>query len=137
MMQAQYRNIGGTESLWVNHTVRTCADGVRPASSGPRSTSPAARSSTTPVQQQIYGNVGSDGLHRWMGSLAVDKHGQHGARLQRSSSTMNPDIRYDGRLATDPLNTLPQGETTMLPGGGSQAATAAPARASAGATTAR
>ncbi len=43
MMQAQYRNIGGTESLWVNHTVGPRGRG-RTGSSGRRSTSPAARS---------------------------------------------------------------------------------------------
>ena len=28
MMQAQYRNLSGTESLWVNHTVKTAVNGV-------------------------------------------------------------------------------------------------------------
>ena len=69
---------------------------------------------TTPVQQQIYGNVGSDGLHRWMGSLAVDKDGNMALGYSVSSGTVSPDIRYAGRLAGDTLGTLPQGETTML-----------------------
>src|ERR1700675_841510 len=31
------------------------------------------------------------------------------------SVSVSPDIRYAGRLSTDPLNTLPQTEVTMLP----------------------
>jgi hypothetical protein len=117
MMQAQYRNIGGTESLWVNHTVRTgnlstSANGIQWAQIDVT----GGIITLAPVQQQIYGNVGGDNVHRWMGSLAVDKDGNLALGYSASSSTLNPDIRYAGRLATDPLNTLPQGETTMLPG---------------------
>ena len=74
-----------------------------------------------------------------MGSLAVDKNGDMALGYSVSSATLNPDIRYAGRLASDPLNTLPQGETTMLPGvtRGTQTATAAAALHRAGATTAR
>ena len=115
MMQAQYRNIGGTESLWVNHTVRTSSsgpDGIQWAQLDVTGGTVA----TAPVQQQIYGNVGSDGLYRWMGSLAVDKDGNMAVGYSVSSSSVNPDIRYAGRLSTDPSSTLPQGETTMLSG---------------------
>jgi hypothetical protein len=71
---------------------------------------------TTPVQQQVYGNLGGDGIHRWMGSLAVDRNGDMALGYSASSSAVNPDIRYAGRLASDPLNTLPQGETSLLAG---------------------
>jgi hypothetical protein len=119
MMQNQYRNLGGTESLWVNHTVRT-------SSTGPNGIQWAQINvtggtvNTTPVQQQIYGNVGADGLHRWMGSLAVDAQGDMALGYSTSKAGVNPDIRYNGRLASDPLNTLPQGEATLQVGGGSQ-----------------
>jgi hypothetical protein len=119
MMQNQYRNLGGTESLWVNHTVRT-------SSTGPNGIQWAQINvtggtvNTTPVQQQIYGNVGADGLHRWMGSLAVDGQGNMALGYSTSKAGVNPDIRYNGRLASDPLNTLPQGEATLQVGGGSQ-----------------
>jgi hypothetical protein len=36
---------------------------------------------------------------------------------------MNPAVRYAGRVSTDPLNTLAQGETTLFPGTGSQTGT--------------
>src|SRR5207253_11514603 len=70
---------------------------------------------TTPVQQQIYGNVASDGVGRWMGSLAVDKFGNMALGYSASSLLVQPDLRYAGRLATDPLNTLPQGEAALIP----------------------
>ena len=115
MMQAQYRNLNGTESLWVNHTVKTAVNGVTGIQWAKINVT-GGTISAAPVQQQIYGNVGSDGLHRWMGSLAVDKDGNMALGYSVSSSTVNPDIRYAGRLASDPVNTLPQGETTMLAG---------------------
>jgi hypothetical protein len=119
MMQAQYRNIGGVESLWVNHTVRTgaaTATGIQWAQinvTGGTIVSP-------PVQQQIYGNLSADGIHRWMGSLAVDRAGNMALGYSATNATNNPSIRYNGRLSTDALNTLPQGEATMISGAGSQ-----------------
>ena len=41
-----------------------------------------------------------------------------------SSSTMFPGIRYSGRLATDPVNTLPQGEGVFVNGTGAQTGSA-------------
>jgi len=119
MMQNQYSNIGGTESLWVNHTVRTSAsgpDGIQWAQIDVTGGTVA----TTPAQQQIYGNLGSDGLGRWMGSLAVDHLGDVALGYSTSKASVNPDIRYTGRLVGDTANTLPQGETTLQTGGGSQ-----------------
>jgi hypothetical protein len=109
MMQNQYRNIGGVESIWLNHAVNSpigiqwvqinvTGNNVNP----------------TPVQEQTY-NPG-DGLNRFMGSLAVDKQGNMALGYSVSSSAIFPDIRYAGRLASDPVNTLPQTEVTMLNG---------------------
>jgi hypothetical protein len=116
MNSAQYTNLGGAESLWVNHTVRCCG-----LTNGPAGVHwlqvdlTGGTVSATPVQEQIYPGT-SDGLHRWMGSVAVDKLGDLALGYSVSSATLNPDIRYAGRFAGDPLGTLPQTETTMLPG---------------------
>ena len=86
-MQNQYRNLGGTESLWVNHTVRT-------GTSTPNGIQWAQINVTggfitqTPVQQQIYGNLGGDGVHRWMGSLAVDGQGNMALGYSASNASM-------------------------------------------------
>jgi hypothetical protein len=54
-----------------------------------------------------------------MGSIAMDKQGNLALGYSASSASINPAIRYTGRLATDPLNVL-QGESTILNGTGSQ-----------------
>jgi len=115
MMQAQYRNIGGVESLWVNHTTGTASASTPVSIQWGQINVTGGTVSTTIVQQQIYNN-GADGLNRFMGSLAVDKQGNMALGYTAGSATIAPDIRYAGRLATDPLNTLPQTEVTMLTG---------------------
>ena len=72
-----------------------------------------------PVQRQLFSNAG-DGLHRWMPSLAVDKDGNMAVGYSVSNTGVNPSIRYSGRFAGDALNSLPQTETVLVAGGGSQ-----------------
>src|SRR6266540_3896663 len=115
MMQAQYLNISGVESLWVNHTVRCCGPGSPAGIQWAQIDVTGGNVATTPVQQQLYPSA-SDGLHRWMGSLAVDKKGDMALGYSVANASTNPDIRYAGRLARDPPGTLPQTETTMLSG---------------------
>ena len=63
-----------------------------------------------------------DSTWRWMGSIASDNQGNIALGFSASSSSINPQIRYAGRLATDPLNTL-SGEQHLFDGTGSQSAT--------------
>ena len=55
-----------------------------------------------------------------MPSLAVDRTGNMMIGYTTSSSTMKPGIKYAGRLAGDLVNTLPQTETTLIQGLGTQ-----------------
>ena len=71
MMQNQYRNLGGTESLWVNHTVRTSF----------------ARSERDPV--------GTDRCHR---RHDLD---DAGAAADLRQCRQRRDTPLDGRLAVD------------------------------------
>ena len=115
-----YQNLGGTESLYVSHTVNNNQNSTGPT--GIRwyqfnvtgSTIPAAA-----VQQQTFTN-GADLLWRWMPSIAVDGQGNMAIAYSTSSNTSEPSIRYAGRRAGDPLNTLAQGEAVMQAGGGHQ-----------------
>ena len=121
MMQAQYRNINGVESLWVNHTINSGSNATDPVGiQWAQINVTGGNVNTTPVQQQIYGNLVTngvgDGIGRWMGSLAVDKNGDMALGYSAASLTTAPDLRYAGRLAGDPLNTLAQGEATLLGG---------------------
>ena len=109
MMQAQYANLNGVESVWVQHTVRS-PDAIQWAQLDVTGGTIAP----TPIQQQVY--PANDGLYRWMGSLALDRNGDMALGYSVANATTMPDIRYAGRLSTDPLGTLPQTETTLLPG---------------------
>jgi hypothetical protein len=119
MYRLSYRNFVTHESLVVNHTVDLGADvaGVRWYELRSPNTAPVI------YQQGTYGP--SDGLSRWMGSLAMD--GQGNMLLGFSSSGPNwpdyPGIRYTGRLAGDPLGQMPQGEGVFWAGTGSQTST--------------
>ncbi|MCP5048665.1 MAG: hypothetical protein GY940_15955, partial [bacterium] len=66
------------------------------------------------------GTYDPDSNHRWMGSVAGDKNGNIAMGYSVSSSSMKPAIRYAGRLSTDPLGQLSQGEATMTAGTGHQ-----------------
>ncbi len=120
-----YQNRSGTESLWASQTV--CTDAACTGPTGTRwyqfnvsgGTFPA-----TPVQQQTWTN-GGDGLWRWMGSIAVDNAGNTAIGYSTSSTIVEPSIRYAGRLASDSLNDLGQGEAIMIAGGGHQTNAAA------------
>jgi len=71
------------------------------------------------------GTYAPDGDHRWMGSIAMDVAGNIGLGYSVSSETVYPSIRYTGRLVTDLLGVLPQGEGTIIAGSGSQTHSAA------------
>jgi len=118
-----YQNLGGVESVWSSHTVNNNQGGTGPT--GIRwyqfnmtgNTIPA-----TPAQQQTFTN-GGDGLWRAMPSINVDNQGNVAIGYTASSATVDPGIRYAGRLAGDPLNTMAQGEAIMTPGTGHQTST--------------
>jgi len=112
MMQLQYRNLNGVESLWATHSV--ASGGVI----GIRWYEIRNLSGTPSVYQQS--TYQPDSLYRWMGSLAVDGQGNMAVGYSVSSSSTYPGIRYAGRLAGDPLNTLGQSETSLIAGSGSQ-----------------
>ena len=116
MFRLAYRNIGGSESLVVSHSVTTGTTrkdqhtGVRWYELRSPGTAPTVR------QQSSYS---PDSNYRWMSSVAMDKLGDMALGYSVSSSTMHPAVRYTGRLAGDPLNTM-QAEASMIEGGGSQ-----------------
>ena len=112
MSWLQYRNVNGTQSLWVSRSVVAgTSDGIRWME--------VRNMSTTPVVYQ-QGTYAPDANYRWMPSLAVDKFGNMAVGYSVSSATMYPAIRYAGRLVTDALGTLGQTEVTLIAGTGSQ-----------------
>ena len=87
---------------------------------GTRPTSPAAPSPPTSSRARRYDPDGANTFFRFMPSLAVDRVGDMAIGYTKSNSTTNPQIKYAGRLAGDPLNTLGQGEQTLIDGTGAQ-----------------
>jgi hypothetical protein len=59
------------------------------------------------------GTYAPDATYRFMGSLAMDKNGDIMLGYSRSSTTLNPDVYFTGRAATDPLGTM-QGEQSIV-----------------------
>jgi hypothetical protein len=73
-------------------------------------------------QQGTY--APNDGVHRWMGSVAMDKNGDIAAGYSVVNGTsVYPGIRYTGRLAGDPLGQMTLGEGTIINGSGVQTTT--------------
>ena len=112
MMQLQYRKIGSIESLWATHTV--ASGGV----TGVRWYEIRNPNGSASIYQQS--TYQPDTSYRWMASLAVDKNGDMALGYSVSSSSLYPQIRYSGRLVSDPLGSLGQGEATLIAGTGSQ-----------------
>ena len=116
MFRLAYRNFGDHESVVGNFTVSSGGvAGIRwfelwNVTNGPE----------TVHQQSTYQ---PDSTWRWMGAAAMDGAGDVALGFSASSGSINPQLRYAGRLATDPLNTLGQGEATLFAGSGSQTAT--------------
>jgi hypothetical protein len=113
MFRLSYRNFGDHESAVGNFTVSS--NGVagvrwfelRGVTAGP----------VTVFQESTYQ---PDTDWRWMGSAAQDVQGNIAIGFSASSPTINPQIRYAGRLAGDPAGTLAQGEAHLFDGTGSQ-----------------
>src|SRR5262249_4737136 len=114
MNRLQYRNFGDHETLVTNHTVD--ADGSGHA--GVRWYELRRGGGAWAIYQQ--GTYAPDGDHRWMASAAMDRGGNLAVGYSVASAATFPSVRYAGRLATDPLGTLAQSETTLVAGGGAQ-----------------
>ena len=115
-----YRKVGNTESIWVTNSTRNTGQVFRVHWSQLNVT--GGTLPTTLVQDAFHGDTVSTGLHRWMGSVAADNQGNMAVGYSTSNATSPnfPSIRYAGRLASDTANTLPQTETTLIAGTGSQ-----------------
>jgi hypothetical protein len=113
MFRLAYRNFGNHESVVGTYSVSSGGVAglrwfeLRNVTSGP----------VTVYQQSTYQ---PDTTWRWMGSAAMDGQGNLAIGFSASSSSIHPQLRYAGRLATDPINTLAQGEAHLYDGAGSQ-----------------
>jgi hypothetical protein len=113
-----YRNFGTYESYVTSQSVEAA-----PGVAGMRWYEIRRTGGVYSVYQQGTYNPG-DGVHRWMGSAAMDWQGN----IALGYSVVNgvdvfPGIRYTGRLAGDPLNDMTLGEGVIVNGTGVQRTT--------------
>jgi Carboxypeptidase regulatory-like domain len=133
MAQAQYTNLAGAESVWVSHTVQRNVSATNTTCNATTGGNASARwyqanvtggtggaLAANVVQGATFDPEGANTFFRFMPSLAVDRAGDMAIGYTKSNSTTNPQIKYAGRLAGDPANTLGQSEQTLIDGTGSQ-----------------
>jgi uncharacterized repeat protein (TIGR01451 family) len=116
MMQNQYTNLGGVESVWQTHTVR----GTAAALAAPRYYQTVVTGGTVAATTAQAFTFAPDTTNRWMAGLALDRGGDMALSYTAASSTLTPAMRYAARLAGDPVNSLPQTETQLIAGAGAQ-----------------
>jgi hypothetical protein len=110
-----YRNFGTYESFVTNQSVEAL-----PGVAGVRWYELRRVGGQISLYQQgTY--APNDGVHRWMGSIAMDKRGDMALGYSVSNATtVFPGIRYTGRLSADPLGQMTLGEAVLINGSGSQ-----------------
>ncbi len=113
-----YRNFKGYEALVTNQSVEAL-----PGVAGARWYEIRRTAGVYSLYQQgTYAPAG--GVHRWMGSVAMDKKGNIGLGFSVVNGTdVYPGIRYTGRLAGDPLGEMTLGEGVIIAGSGVQTTT--------------
>ncbi len=113
MAQLQYRNFGSHQALFATHTID---EGGIASARWYEFRDPGG----TPTLFQQGTHKLADGSHRWMGSVAADKDGNLALGYSVSSASSFPSIRYAGRRAGEAPGALPQTETVLIAGTGSQ-----------------
>jgi len=125
MVQNQYTNFGGTESLWAPHTVRR---GNTTGLAAPRWYQVNVTGGTVNLslpQATTWDPDAANVINRFMPSLALDRAGNMalGYSTSFTGATDFPSIKYAGRLSTDPVNTFSLTEQLFFAGTASQTGT--------------
>ena len=124
MHRVTYRNFGDHESLVVSHTVDAQADQPTGVTRNGVRWYEVREIGATPViyQQGTFAPFDPTSLNgplwRWMGSAAMDHSGDLAIGYSASGPNYFPSLHYAGRLASDPLNELTQGEAVLFAGQG-------------------
>jgi uncharacterized repeat protein (TIGR01451 family) len=122
MMQNQYTNIGGVESLWDSHTVR----GSVAAQSAVRFYQTTVTGGTVASSTTQAATHNPDTTNRFMPSVAIDRAGDMALGYSTTSSTSFPAIKYAGNLSSDPLNSITETEVSLINGTGTQTGNCGP-----------
>ncbi len=114
MNRLDYRNFGTHQSMVVCHTVNAGSNRAGMRWYEFRNTG----AGWSLFQEGTY--APADGLHRWMGSVAINAAGDMALGYSVSSTTMFPSIRFTGRYSGDPLGQMTITEETIFAGLGAQ-----------------
>lgn len=115
MWQLQYRDLGvGGKKLVGNFTVDAGGDRA-----GIRWFEVTKTGAATYALTQEGTHAPADTLHRWMGSIGIDRSGGIALAYSTSSATAFPSLQHASRAAGDAAGTL-QAEGTLFAGTGSQ-----------------
>ena len=121
MVQNQYTKFGGTESLWLPHTVRRQDTAGLAAPRWYQVNVTGGTVAASLPQATTWDPDAANVTNRFMPSLALDRAGNMAMGYSVSNGTTNfPSMRYAGRLAGDPINTFSQTEQTFFTGTASQ-----------------
>lgn len=123
MMQAQYTNLGGVESVWATHTVRRANTTGFAAPRWYQINVTGGTVAANLPQAATWDPDGANVMHRFIPSLAINRAGDMALGYSTSSSTTKPALKYAGRLAADPINTFSQTEQLLIQGAGTQTGT--------------
>jgi hypothetical protein len=115
-----YRNFGDHESLVTNQSVS--------AGTGPNGEVSGIRwwelrdPNGSPVifQEGTYAPGLADGIHRWMGSIAMNSLGDIALAFSASNTSVFPSVFYTARHPGDPPGQMTLGEGSIINGTGSQ-----------------
>nr|NQU94104.1 hypothetical protein [Bacteroidota bacterium] len=116
MYRLAYRSFEGYEVMVANHTVNV--NNVAGIKWYEFRKEAAPNDDWYIYQQGVY--APGDGIHRWMGSIAVNADGTIALGYSVSSSSIYPSIRYTGRPAGAPLGEMTYDEIEVVTGFGSQ-----------------
>lgn len=113
MHQVHYRNFGSHEAMVLNFIVDATAgqnvSGIRWMELRRSGTDP-----WTVFQEGTY--APEDGLHRFMGGIAMDGNGNIGLAYSVSSDTTYAGLRFTGRRASDPPGQMTVAEVEITEG---------------------
>jgi hypothetical protein len=115
MYRLAYRNFGTHQAMVANHSVKVSGVyGIKWYEFRQE-----ANDDWYIYQQGVY--APNDGIHRWMGSIAINAYGTIGLGFSASNETdLYPSIRYTGRPANAPLGEMTYAEIEAVTGTGSQ-----------------
>ncbi len=111
MNRLQYRNFGNYQTLVGNFVTDVNGNdrgGVRWFE--------LRKTGSGPWALYQEGTFSPDSDNRFMAAISMDGNGNIALAYNVSSSSTAPSLRYVGRLANDPLGTLPQGEYEIIAG---------------------